>query len=96
MAEEDNKDLNLEEGSAEVTLKDVYVMFYIMLKQSQTLKPGSKLSFPLSVFKNLPKNIKVDFQKKNGRLFAWIPEKTKVRKKTSKIIMPKNRIITLN
>lgn len=92
---EDN-DLNLEEGSAEVTLKDVYVMFFILLKQSQAIKPGSKLSFPLSAFKNLPGQIKVNFQKKDGRLFAWIPEKPKDRKKVSKLIFPNNRIITLN
>lgn len=88
--------LELEEGSAKVTLQDVFKMFYILLRQSQLLKPSSKMSFPLGAFKNLPKNLKVNFQQKNGRLFVWIPEKPKDRKKKSKLFLPDHRIITLN
>ena len=93
---EEKDELNLEEGSAEVTFQDVYVMFYILLKQNQKLHPGSKMSFDLNAFKNLPKNIKVDFQRKHGRLFAWIPEKPKDRKKKSKLFLPDHTIITPN
>ena len=90
------EELDLEEGSAKVTLQDVYVMFFILLKQNQKLHPGSKMSFDLRVFKNLPKKIAVSFQQKHGRLFAWIPEKPKDRKKKSKLYLPDDRIITPN
>jgi len=88
--------LNLEDGSAVVTLQDVYVMFYIMLKQNQTLHPGCKLSFDLNAFKNLPKKINVNFQRKHGRLFAWIPEKPSDRKKKSNLYLPEHKIVTPN
>ena len=81
--------LELEEGSVDVTLEDVYKMFYILLRQSQSLKPGSKMSFPLGVFKTLPKKVKVNFLRKDGRLFAWIPEKRKnLNKKKSALYLP--------
>lgn len=98
-AEEKPKEpeLNLEEGSAKVTLQDIYVMFYILLKQSQRLHPGSKISFDLNAFKSLPKKVAVHFERKHGRLFAWIPGKPKDRKKkSSRLILPGNRIITPN
>ena len=88
--------LNLEEGSTEITLKDIYVLFYILVKQSQKLHPGSKMSFDLRVFKNLPKKIKVHFERKHGRLFAWIPSKLKERKKKSNIILIGGKVITPN
>ena len=95
---EKKPELNLEEGSAKITLRDVYVMFYILVKQSEQVRPGSKMSFDLRAFKNLPKKISVSFEKKDGRLFVWIPEKPKDRKKLtkSKLFLPDDRIITLN
>jgi len=91
-------ELNLEEGSAKVTLQDVYALFYILLRQNQKLHPGSKMSFDLNVFKGLPKQVKVNFQRKNGRLFAWIPEKPKDRKKVkkSRLWLPTHKIVTPN
>lgn len=81
--------LELEEGSANVTLEDVYKMFFILLRQSQSLKPGSKVSFPLNVFKTLPNKIRVNFLRKDGRLFAWIPEKRKnLNRKKSVLYLP--------
>ena len=96
--EKPEPELNLEEGSAKMTLQDIYAMFYILVKQSQNLHPGSKMSFDLRVFKTLPKKPQIWFEKKDGRLFAWIPEKPKDRKKLtkSKLFLPDNRIITLN
>lgn len=96
--EEPEEKLDLEEGSAKITLKDIYAMFYILVKQSQHLHPGSKMSFDLRVFKTLPKKPQIWFENKDGRLFAWIPEKPKDRKKLtkSKLFLPDNRIITLN
>lgn len=87
-------ELELEEGSADITLQDIYVMFYVLLKQNQKLHPGSKMSFDLRVFKNLPKKIAVNFEKKHGRLFAWIPFKRE--KPKSKLHLPPKNIITLN
>ena len=90
-------ELNLEEGSAEVTLTDVYAMFYLLVKQSQKLKPGSKMSFDLNAFKTLPKKVAVNFERKHGRLFVWIPGKQKDRKKKkSGLILPEHQIITPN
>lgn len=89
-------ELNLEEGSANMTLKDVYVLFYLLVKQSQQLRPGSKMSFDLRVFKNLPKKIALHFERKHGRLFVWIPGKQKERKKKSRLFLPGNRIINPN
>ena len=95
--QEPDKEPELEEGSAKVTLQDVYAMFYILLRQSQKLKPGSKMSFPLQVFKTLPKQVKVSFMQKNGKLFAWIPEKPKDRKKKKGLLyLPNDQIITRN
>lgn len=88
-------DLNLKEGSAEVTLTDVYAMFYLLIKQNQMVHPGSKMSFDLKAFKNLPKKVAVNFLREEGRLYAWIPEKPSDRKK-SKLILPQHNIITVN
>lgn len=89
--------LNLEPGSADMTLQDIYAMFYILVRQSQTVKPGSKMSFPLEAFKTLPKKPAIYFERKHGRLFAWIPEKPKDRKKPkSKLYLPTHKIITDN
>lgn len=94
MAEEE---IQQNDGSAKVTLEDVYKMFYILIRQAQELQPGVKLSFPLGVFKTLPKQIKVNFQQKSGRLFAWIPEKrNRQPKKKSKLALPSHEIITPN
>ncbi len=96
--EEPEEKLNLEEGSANMTLKDVYVLFYILVKQSEQVHPGSKMSFDLRVFKNLPKKISVSFEKKDGRLFVWIPKKPKDRKKLTKsrLFLPNHEIINPN
>ncbi len=86
--------LNLEEGSAEVTLTDVYAMFYILLKQSQKLKPGSRLCFDVEkLSKNLPKKAEVIFLREGNKLYAWVPEK---RKKKSKLYLPEHKIVTVN
>lgn len=90
------EELKLEEGSAEVTLQDIYMMFYVLLKQNQQLHPGSKMSFDLNVFKSLPKRLKVNFVREHGRLFAWIPEKPKDRKKKSTLYLPEHKIVTPN
>jgi len=94
MSDESKNKLEVEEGSAPITLEDIYKMFYILLRQSQDLKPGSKMSFPLEVFKTLPKQIQVSFERKHGRLFAWIPEKKSERKKAkSRLLLPNDKII---
>lgn len=87
-----------EEGSAKITLEDVYKMFYVLLKQNQKQHPGGQLSFDLKVFKTLPKKLNINFERRTGRLFVWIPEKPKDRKKPKKspLYIPKDRIITLN
>jgi len=87
-------ELNLEEGSAKVTLTDVYAMFYLMLKQNQTINPGSKMMFDLKAFKTLPKKVAINFlaDKEAGKLLAWIPEK----RKQSKLVLPQHKIITVN
>lgn len=79
-----------------MTLTDVYAMFYLMLKQSQKLKPGSRISFDVNAFKTLPKKVGINFLRKDGRLFAWIPGKQKDRKKKSKLFLPDYNIITPN
>jgi len=90
-------ELNLEEGSAEVTLTDVYAMFYLLVKQNQKLHPGSKMSFDLKAFKTLPKKAGINFQRNGGRLFAWISTKqTDRKKKKSRLILPRHKIITIN
>ena len=86
-------ELNLEEGSAKVTLVDVYALFYILLKQSQRLKPGSKMCFDLKAFNNLPKKAAITFERKGDKLYAWVPEK---RKKKSKLYLPEHKIVTVN
>ncbi len=94
--ESEKPEFNLEEGSTDMTLEDIYVLFYKLVEQNQKLHPKSKMSFDLNMFKNLPKKIAVTFEKKDGRLFAWIPEKPKDRKKKNRLFLPENRIITLN
>ncbi len=90
---EPEEKLELEEGSAKITLKDIYLLFYTLVKQNQKLHPGSKMSFDLRVFKNLPKKVQIHFERNHGRLFAWIPETPKDRKK-SRLYLPE--IITPN
>lgn len=87
-------ELNLEEGSAEVTLTDVYAMFYLLLEQNQKLNPGSKMMFDLKAFENLPKKVAINFlaDKEKGKLLVWIPEK----RKKSKLILPQHKIVTVN
>lgn len=89
-------ELELEEGSAEVTLQDVYVLFYLLVKQNQKQNPGTQMAFDLRVFKNLPKKLKVNFQQKDGKLLAWIPEKKKDREKKSLLYLPTHEIIKPN
>lgn len=91
-----DEELNLEEGSAKVTLQDVYVLFYLLVKQNQQRNPGTQMAFDLRVFKNLPKNLKVDFIQKDGKLLAWIPDKKKDREDKSLLYLPNNEIVTLN
>lgn len=100
MLEQENTeepDLNLEEGSAEVTLTDVYAMFYLLVKQNQKLHPGSKMSFDVNAFKTLPKKVAVNFLREGNKLYAWIPGKQKDRKKKkSRLILPPQKLITPN
>ena len=84
------EDLNLEEGSAKVTLTDVYAMFYLLVKQNQKLHPGSKMSFDLNAFKTMPKKVAINFLREGNKLFAWIPETRKDRKKKSRLILPEH------
>jgi hypothetical protein len=86
------QELNVE--GAEVTLTDVYAMFYLLLKQNQQLHPGSRMMFDLKAFKNLPKKVAINFlaDKEAGKLLAWIPEK----RKRSKLVLPQHKIITVN
>ena len=91
----DEQELNLEEGSAKVTLTDVYAMFYLLLKQNQKIHPGSRMSFDLNAFKTLPKKVAVSFLRKKGRLYAWIPSKPSDLKK-SKLLLSEHSIITPN
>ncbi len=88
------QEIQLEEGSIPITLKDVYVMFWVLVKQNQKQHPGSKMSFDLNIFKNLPKHIKVNFERSHGRLFAWIPGKANRKKKKSTLYLPKKKLIT--
>jgi len=88
----EEQELNVE--GAEITLRDVYAMFYLLVKQNQTLNPGSKMMFDLKAFKNLPKKVAVSFlaDKEVGKLLVWIPEK----RKKSKLVLPQHKIVTVN
>lgn len=94
--EKPDEEMKLEEGSCPMSLQDIYVLFYTLIKQNQALHPGSKMSFDLKLFKNLPKKIGIHFEKKHGRLFAWIPSKRKDRKKKSNLYLPSHKIVTPN
>ncbi|KKN74422.1 hypothetical protein LCGC14_0390420 [marine sediment metagenome] len=90
-------ELNLEKGSAEVTLTDVYAMFYILVKQNQKLHPGSKMAFDVNAFKTMPKKVAINFLREGKKLYAWIPGRQKDRKKKkSRLILPQSKIITSN
>ena len=93
---ENPDELELEKGSVEMTLKDVYVMFYTLLAQNQKLHPGSKMAFDLNVFKNMPKKLSISFERKDGKLLVWIPKKPKDRKKKSRLHLPEHEIVTPN
>ncbi len=96
MLEQENiEELNNEE--AEVTLTDVYAMFYILVKQNQKLHPGSKMAFDVNAFKNMPKKVAINFLREGNKLYAWIPGKQKDRKKKkSSLILPQHKLITPN
>ena len=90
--------MNLEEGSAKMTLHDIYAMFYILVRQTQKQNPNSVMSFPLDVFNTLPKRPELFFEKKHARLFVSIPKKPSDRKKTRKsnLILPTHKIVNVN
>ncbi len=96
MPEKPDEKMILEKDSCQLSFKDIYILFYTLIKQNQALHPGSKMSFDLNLFKNLPKKISIHFEKKHGRLFAWIPSKRKDRKKKSRLLLPRHKIITPN
>lgn len=97
LEQENTEELDLEPGSAEVTLTDVYAMFYILVKQSQELKPGSRMAFDINAFAALPKKVAINFERKGKKLYAWIPGKQKDRKKKkSRLLLPGDKIITPN
>jgi hypothetical protein len=78
-----------------MTLHDIYALFYILVRQNQHQNPNSVMSFPLQVFKTLPKKPVLAFVKKQGRLFVSIPVKPSDRKKKkSRLFVPDTRIIT--
>lgn len=92
-----DEEMHLEKGSCPMTLQDIYAMFYVLVRQNQKVNPGSKMSFDLNVFKTLPKQPKIYFEQKHGRLFAWIPEKPSDHKKKSRLHLPKpKKVITNN
>ena len=76
--------MSLEEDSAEITLEDCYKMLYVLVRQSEAIAPGSRMSFDLKVFKTLPKKVVLNFLQKDGRLFIYTPEKPSDRNKKSK------------
>lgn len=87
-----NGELNLEEGSAKVTLTDIYAMFYLIVEQNQKLNPDKpKMAFDLKAFKRLPKKVKINFLREGGKLYVWIPKEKK-----SKIALPSHEIVTSN
>ena len=77
-----------------MTLEDVYKLFYVLVAQNQQQHPGTQMSFDLKIFNNLPKNLKLNFEKKSGRLFVWI--KRKKEKKKSSLYLPTHKIVTPN
>jgi hypothetical protein len=81
------------ESPPKMSLKDIYVLFFVLVKQNQKVHPGSKMSFDLNIFKTLPKDMKITFERKDGRLFAYVPEKAQ-RKKRRLLLPPDKKIIT--
>lgn len=87
-----------------VTLEDVYKMFYVMLKQFQEANSQNgefvKMGFPVELFNMLPKNLIVDFMQEGDHLFAWVPETPSQRKKRKKrktrLYLPDKRLIVTN
>ena len=77
-----------------MTLQDIYILFYTLVKQNQQINPGSKMSFDLKLVRHLPKKVGINFEKKHGRLFAWIPAKDAKPKKKSNLFFPSQRIVT--
>ena len=84
----------------EMTFEQVYILFYFLVKQNhiQAKNQGVKapsIAFDLRAFKSLPKKIEVCFEKVDGSLLAFIPEKPsdRKRKKPSLLYLPNRNII---
>lgn len=58
----------------DMTLKDIYGLFYILVRQNQAQGKDNVLAFPEELFETLPKSPKIQFIKKDGCLIATIPE----------------------
>ena len=88
----------VEEGSAPISQEDIIKMFFILIRQNQEVNNGATMSFPLEIFKTLPKKLELSFEKKDGRLFVSVPfeEGRKKRKKRSTLLLPANHLILHN
>ena len=93
----DGDKFEVEQGSCPIDLEDIYKMFYILVRQNQEANPGTVLSFPIDVFKTLPKKLQMSFEKKGGRLFCSVPYeegRSSRKKKKSALLLPRSGIIT--
>ena len=75
--------------------EQVCALFYILVRQNECMGEGNVMSFPLELFKTLPKSPKLLFEKKDGCLVVTIPEDSDGfgKKKESDIFVPENKLI---
>ena len=54
--------------------EQICAMFYVLVRQNQCMGDDNVMSFPMELFKTLPKKPKLLFYKKNGCLVAKVPD----------------------
>lgn len=87
------KKMRLSAGSADITLNDIYAMFYVLVRQNKAQGKDNVMSFPLGVFKTLPKSPQLSFINKDGCLIVDIPEEDDPNAEKSDLYLPNKQLI---
>lgn len=85
--------MQIAEGSAKITLNDVYAMFYVLVRQNEQMADGNVMSFPLEVFKTLPKKPRLQFINQDGFLTVTIPDDNEFKAGKTDLYLPEKSLI---
>jgi hypothetical protein len=87
--------MELAEGSADVTLTDIYAMFWYLVRQNKNLKEGNVMSFPVEGFKTLPKKPQLIFNREviDGKEYLIVDIPDESAEESALLYVPKKKLI---